>query len=43
LTKSIKAGNEILRNLKRKPLRAFEKDSSYALRGALKYRKKQDL
>jgi hypothetical protein len=40
LTKSIKAGSEILRNLKREPLRAFEKDSSDALRGALKYKTK---
>jgi len=43
LTKSIKAGNEILKNLRRKSLRAFEKDDAYALRGALKYRKKKDL
>jgi hypothetical protein len=43
LTKSIKAGDEILRNLRRELLRAFEKEFSYALRGALNYRKKQGL
>jgi hypothetical protein len=43
LSNLIIAGNEILKNFRRKPPRAFEKDYSYAPMGALKYRKKKVL
>jgi len=43
LSNFIIAGNEIFKNLRRKPPRAFEKDYSYALMDALKYRKKKVL